>query len=65
MLQNTGKTTRDERYFYGFVERYASLVEELEEVMTTYSDIMKICKQEGLSWETTRRCKAIMSQRLL
>jgi len=65
VLQNTGRMTKDERFYYGFVERNASLVEGLDEVMTTYSDIMKICKQQGLSKDTAAKCKAIMSQRLL
>ena len=56
---------KDEKYYFSFVPRNACLVEELDEVMTTYTDIMKMCKQEGFSIETVARCKAVLNQRLL
>ncbi len=37
----------DEKYYFSFVRRNASLVEELDEMLTTYTDIMKTCKQKG------------------
>lgn len=64
-LQNYPRMNKDEKYYFSFVPRNASLVEELDEVMTTYTDIMKMCKQEGFSIETVARCKAVLNQRLL
>ena len=57
ILDNYHRMTADERYFYSFVPRNASFVEELDEVMTTYADIMKICKKEGFSAANVTRCK--------
>ena len=65
VLQNYPRMTKDEKYYFSFVPRNASLVEELDEVMTTYTDIMKMCKQEGFSFETVAECKRVLSQRLL
>ena len=65
VLQNYQRMTKDEKYYYSFVPRNASLVEELDEVMTTYTDIMKMCKQEGFSLETVAECKRVLNQRLL
>ena len=65
ILQNYPRMNKDEKYYFSFVPRNASLVEELDEVMTTYTDIMKMCKQEGFSIETVAKCKAVLNQRLL
>ena len=65
VLQNYPRMTKDEKYYFSFVPRSASLVEELDEVMTTYTDIMKMCKQEGFSVETVAECKRVLNQRLL
>ncbi|MCF0168389.1 MAG: hypothetical protein HUJ93_07105, partial [Bacteroidales bacterium] len=64
ILDNYHRMTADERYFYSFVTRNASLVEELDEVMTTYADMMKICKKEGFSVANVARCKKLLAQRL-
>lgn len=63
--QNYHKLPEQERYHYSFVIRHSSLVDELDEVLTTYTDIMKICKQEGLSIDTSNRCKQLVNQRFL
>ena len=65
ILQNYPRMNKDEKYYFSFVPRNASLVEELDEVMTTYTDIMKMCKQEGFSVETVAECKRTLNQRLL
>ena len=65
VLQNYHRMTKDEKYYFSFVPRNASLVEELDEVLTTYTDIMKTCKQEGFSVGTVGRCKELLRQRLL
>lgn len=63
--QNYHKFPEQERYHYSFIIRHSSLVDELDEVLTTYTDIMKICKQEGLSIDTSNRCKQLINQRFL
>ena len=65
ILLNYPRMTRDEKYYFSFVPRNASLVEELDEVMTAYTEIMRMCKQEGFSVQTVEKCKACLSQRLL
>lgn len=65
VLQNYPRMTKDEKYYFSFVPRNASFVEELDEVMTTYTNIMKMCKKEGFSAETVTRCKRELNQRLL
>lgn len=65
VLQNYPKMTKDEKYYFSFVPRNASLVEELDEVMTAYTDIMKVCKQDGYSLETVAECKRVLNQRML
>lgn len=65
VLQNYPRMAKDEKYYFSFVPRNACLVEELDEVMTTYTDIMKICKQKGFSAETVTECKRVLNQRLL
>ena len=65
MLQNFSKLSPMEQYHFSFVPRNASLVEELDEVLSSYKDIMRICKQDGLSKANVNKCKAILKQRLL
>ena len=65
VLTNLPRMSKDEQYYFSFVTRNASLVEELDEVLSTYSDIMRICKQEGFSQATAEECKRLISQRLL
>lgn len=65
VLRNYPRMTGDEKYYFSFVPRNASLVEELDEVMTTYTEIMRICKQKGFSAQTVERCKSLLGQRLL
>lgn len=65
MLQNFSKLNLMEQYHFSFVPRNASLIEEQNEVLSSYEDIMKICKQDGLSKDNAKKCKAILKQRLL
>ena len=65
ILLNYNRMTKDERYYFSFVYRNAGFVEELDEVLSTYTDIMKLCKQEGFSLKTIAKCKETMRQRLL
>lgn len=65
ILLNYHRMTKDEKYYFSFVYRNAGLVEELDEVLSTYADIMEICKQEGFSLKTIGKCKDAMRKRLL
>lgn len=65
MLQNFSKLSPIEQFHFSFVPRNASLIEELNEVLSSYEDIMKICKQDGLSKDSAEKCKVILKQRLL
>ena len=63
VLSNYHRMADGERYYYSFVARNASIVEELDEVLSACSDIMRICKQEGLSQKSACQCKAIIRHR--
>ena len=65
VLQNYPRMTKGEKYYFSFVPRNAGFVEELDEVMTTYTSIMKTCKQEGFSAESVVKCRRELNQRLL
>lgn len=55
----------DEKYYFSFVYRNPGFVEEMDKVLSTYADIMKICKQEGFSLETIDKYKDTIRQKLL
>lgn len=65
ILANYHRMTEDERFHFSFVARNASLVEELDEVITTYSDIMRICKNDGFSAGNVAKCKSLLARNLL
>jgi len=65
MLQNDYKLTTVEKYYYGFVRRFASLVEELHDVMELYRHMEKLCKEKGLSHETAAECRKCITRTLL
>lgn len=55
------RMTPKEKLFLGFVQKHASLVEELSEVCRMIKDVMKVLKTHGLSLETARQCIAIIA----
>jgi len=65
MLQNDYRLTSVEKYYYGFVQRFASLVEELHDVMELYRHMEKLCKEKGLSHETAAECRRCITRTLL
>lgn len=65
MLQNFSKLNPVEQFHFSFIPRNANLVEELNEVLSSYEEIMRICKQDGLSKENVVKCRTILKQRLL
>lgn len=65
MLDNFYKLSDKEKYFYFFLHNHASIIEELDEVMSLYEQILHICKTEGLSLETAERCISLTRKHLL
>lgn len=65
MLDNFHLFGKKEKFHYSFVQRNASLILELSEVLTLFEDIMLILKKEGLSNTTASRCKVIASKAML
>ena len=65
MLDNFHLLCKKERYHYSFIQTNAGLISELGEVLTLFEHIMQILKGEGLSKDTTERCKALTSRALL
>ena len=53
--------TPKERYHLGFVQRHASLAEELAEVCRMLKAVLSVLKTKGLSLSTARECSKIMA----
>ena len=64
VLEVNHKLTEKERFHLGFVQRHASLVEELSGVCRMLKSIMQIFKNRGLSFETARECKQVIAKEL-
>ena len=56
--------TAKEKMHYSFVSRNASLVDELEEDITVFEEVMELCKNKGLSVENAAKCKATVKSTL-
>ena len=54
-----------ERKMYSFLQEHGGLVDELNEVMGCYRDILATCKNCGLSRETAKICIDYVSRRLV
>ena len=65
MIDNFYKLSDKEKYFYFFLHNQASIIEELDEVMSLYEQILHICKTEGLSLKTAERCISLTRKHLL
>lgn len=64
VLEVHHRLTEKERFHLGFVQRHASLVEELSGVCRMLKSIMHIVKAGGLSFKTARECKRVMAEEL-
>ena len=49
----------------GLVKTHASLVEELDDVMTGYEYMERLCKDEGLSHKTARACRDYVARNFM
>lgn len=58
MLTVESRLPREQRELFSFVPRNASLIAELDKVMSCVRYVEKTCKHEGLSTETARKCEA-------
>ena len=56
------RLTPKERFHLGFVQRHASLVEELSEVCRMLKAVMEVLKTRGLSLGTARECTATIAR---
>lgn len=65
MLENFHTFSAKERLMYSFIPAYASFIEELHGIMICYEQIMKICKQQGLSWEVKKICENIVCKSMM
>ena len=57
VIDNEHLLSSKEKYMLGFVKTHASLVEELNDVMTGYEYMEQLCKEDGLSHKTARICR--------
>ncbi|MBQ9172881.1 MAG: hypothetical protein IJ161_04005 [Bacteroidales bacterium] len=57
--------TEHERKMYSFLQEHGGLVDELDEVMECYREILATCKNRGLSMETAKVCIDSVSRRLV
>lgn len=65
LLDRMESIPRDERAAFSFVPRNASLIEELQELMSCVRFIEKKYKWEGLSLETTAECREKINSMLM
>ena len=65
MLDNFYKLSSHERFYYSFLLKHSSIVDELSEVMELYEQTLSLCKGDGLSVETAARCKVLSNQLML
>ena len=65
MLANFHNLTEKERFHYSFIQRSASLISELGEVLSMFEQVMEILKKEGLTFATAAKCKSIVQNAML
>lgn len=65
MLEAEHKLGPKERKMYSFLWEHGALVEELNEVMTCFRNILENCKSRGLSRKSARECTSIINQELM
>lgn len=64
MLNNYHTFSFEEKKIFSFVPAYASLIDELSEVMSCIQTIERICKQQGLSKASIRLCQKQIRQKI-
>ena len=57
VIDNEHLLSSKEKYMLSFVKTHASMVEELDDVMTGYEYMEQLCKEDGLSHKTARICR--------
>jgi hypothetical protein len=57
MLQSIEKLNRKERETFNFIKQYASLIDELQEVLSAINHIQEKIKTQGLSYESLNYCR--------
>lgn len=62
LLREWPKLTTQERAIFSFVPRYASLIDELSQLLTYVNALQKAIKQGGISSQTPRLCQSLVSQ---
>ena len=65
MMEASGSLTAKERSMYSFVWEHGALVEELNEVMSCFREVLGICKESGLSGRTAALCVSIINRELM
>lgn len=65
MLANFHTFSVKERNLYSFIPANSSFIEELHDVMGVYEQILKLCKQQGLSQKTATICRKIVYKGLM
>ena len=64
VIENEHLLGSREKDMLGFVKTHASLVEELDDVMTGY-ELERLCKDEGLSHKTARACRDYVARNFM
>lgn len=65
MMEASVSLTSKERSMYSFVWEHGALVEELNEVMSCFREVLGICKESGLSGRTAALCVSIINRELM
>jgi len=65
MIEAEHKLKPKERKMYSFLWEHGALVEELNEVMSCFRNVLERCKNEGLSRRSVNVCISIINQDLM
>ena len=65
MMEASGSLNAKERSMYSFVWEHGALVEELNEVMSCFREVLSLCKDTGLSKRVAMQCVAIINRELM
>jgi hypothetical protein len=60
VLENYRTFSQKEKFYFSFIPRNASFVEELGEVTSVFERVMSLCKNSGFSKESADTCRAII-----
>ena len=65
MMEAFDSLTSKERRMYSFVLEHGAMVEELNEAMACFREVLTLCKKSGLSSTTAMQCVSLINRELM